>query len=80
VVLLRQVYFNSEFEIKSYLKVLLGAILVLNCFLIKLYVDLENQDSIWWAPVLLQDIVLHFYIFLQLAIEWANWGQREQQW
>jgi len=64
VVLLRQVYFNSKFEIKSYLKVLLGAIFVLNCFLIKLYVDLTEQDSIWWAPVLLQDIVLHFYIFL----------------
>lgn len=80
IVLLRQVYFNSKFEIKSYLKVLLGAILVLNCFLIKLYIDLEAQDSIWWAPALLQDIVLHFYIFLQLAVEWAYWGQREAEW
>ena len=31
-----------EFEVKSYLKVLLGAIFVLNCFLIKLYVDLTE--------------------------------------
>lgn len=80
IVLLRQVYFNSKFEMKSYLKVLLGAILLLNCILIKLYVDLEAQDSIWWAPVLLQDIVLHFYIFLQLGYDWKSWGQREADW
>lgn len=80
VVLLRQVYFNSKFEIKSYLRVLLGAILVLNCFLIKLYIDLQDQDSTWWAPVLLQDIMLHFYIFLQLGVEWFTWGQREADW
>jgi len=80
IVLLRQVYFNSKFEVKSYLKVLLGAILVLNCGLIALYVELKEEDSVWWAPVLLQDIVLHFYIFIQLALEWAYWGQREAEW
>lgn len=80
VFVLRSVYFSSTFEVKSFDKVVFAFILVLNCFLVKLLVNVDTSFQVWWAPVLLQDIVLHFYLFLQIAFEWAYWDQRKLEW
>jgi hypothetical protein len=73
LVVLRQVYFNSKFEIKSYIKLIMAIIFVLNCFMIKLFFDLEDDHSTWWAPIMLHDIILHFYVFFQIAMESSQW-------
>lgn len=80
IVLLQQVYFSPEAELKTYVKVLLASIFLLNCFLIKIFVDLTELNSIWWAPVLLQDIILHFYIFMQLGVEYSFWDSKVAKW
>ena len=73
-------YFNSKLEIKSYLKLIFVIIILLNFCLIKYFYELEIKHSIWWAPVLLLDIILHFYIFALLFIEWTSWDKRETTW
>jgi hypothetical protein len=64
VLVLGTLYFSTTFEVKSYIKAILALVLVLNFVLIKVFIDLEAQYSVYWAPALLLDIVLHFYIFL----------------
>jgi len=64
IILLAQLYFSSTFEMKAYIKFILALVLVINVILIKVFFDLEAQFSVYWAPVLLLDIVLHFYIFM----------------
>ena len=73
-------YFNSKLEIKSYLKLIFVIIILLNFCLIKYFYELEIKHLIWWAPVLLLDIILHFYIFALLFIEWTSWDKRETTW
>lgn len=63
VILLRQLYFNTRFEMKSYIKLILWTILGVNVFMIKTFIDLEEEYSVWWGTVFLFDIVLHFFIF-----------------
>lgn len=77
---LRSVYFSSKFEVTYFTRVVMLSVFGLNCFLVKLLMQLDASFQIWWAPVLLQDIVLHFYIFLQIAIEWAYWDQKQLEW
>ena len=67
-------YFNSKFQIKTYIGLIFFAVVMINCYMVKLFLRLEEQYSIWWAPVFLLDIILHFYIFIQMAIGWANWN------
>jgi hypothetical protein len=52
----------------------------LNCFLIKIFISLDPIYKVWWAPILLQDIVLHFYIFVQIAYDWSNWDSQILDW
>lgn len=78
IIVLFSLYFSqNEFEVKSYHKGIFGGILVLNLVLIWPYTKLEEEDAIWWAPMVLQYIVMHMYIFLQLGIEWAQWKKQE---
>jgi len=41
--------------------------------MIKLFFDLEDDHSTWWAPIMLHDIILHFYVFFQIAMESSQW-------
>ena len=61
-------------------KVLIGAAFALNVVLIFLFIDLENQHTIWWAPVLLLDIVMQFVLFGKAVLEWYGWDAKENQW
>lgn len=51
VFLLRQVYFNSKFELKSYLKLFTFAILVINIYMLKLW--FEMSEYTWFGPIYL---------------------------
>jgi hypothetical protein len=63
-IVLQQFYNNERFEVHLWHKILLIIIFILSCFMIKLFLDFENQQSIWIAPVVLLDIVLHLYFFV----------------
>jgi hypothetical protein len=72
IVVLAQFYFSSTSEVKMYMKFIVSLIFFINLVLIKVFIDLESQFSVYWAPVVLLDIVLHFYIFIQMAYDYTN--------
>jgi len=80
IVLLRQLFFSTRFEMKSYIKLIIYTILAINLCMVKLFMDLEDQYSIWWGPVFLFDVVLHFYIFIQMGIEYSFWDKKKLEW
>ena len=80
VIVLATLYFSTTFEVHTYIKVILGLILVFNFGLIKVFFDLEDQYSVYWAPALLLDIVLHFFIFIQMGLEFATWESTKSSW
>ena len=80
VFVMRAVYFSSTFEIKSYVRVIMVIVFVLNCFLLKMFMNLEEEFTVWWGQILLQDVIIHFYIFLQIMYEWANWDTQLLEW
>jgi hypothetical protein len=53
---------------------------VLNGLLIVRYRQLKAEHSIWWAPVVLHDIVLYFVMFAQMLIEYLSWGEKVLKW
>jgi hypothetical protein len=78
-------YYNEEFddrsvELGALSKLLIAVSLVLNCGLVFLYLDLEQAHSVWFAPVLLLDIVLHFFMFAWVFLECMTWEAREHEW
>ena len=75
-----QYYVSDKFTFNLFAKVLLFSAFALNCGLIKLFIDLEDEHSTWWAPVLLQDIVLHFFMFALATYEWALWDKHQLDW
>jgi hypothetical protein len=80
LIVLKVVYFSRTFEINFFSKVVMIAVLGLNCFLLRLYFKMDATFQVWWGTILLQDIVIHFYIFLQIAFEWANWDSQVIEW
>lgn len=78
-------YYNEEFDDRSVqlgalAKLLIGVSVALNCGLVFLYLALEQAHSVWWAPVLLLDIVLHFLMFAWVFLEAVTWETREHEW
>ena len=41
-VFLRQMYFNSKFQIKTYINLILFAVVMINCYMVKLFLNLEK--------------------------------------
>lgn len=64
MIVLGTFYFSNNFVIQSYIKFILGCVLLINFVLIKVFLDLEKEYTVWWGPVVLLDITLHFYIFI----------------
>jgi hypothetical protein len=77
---IRQLYFNSKFQFKLNTKVALFLTAVANVFLIFRYKELKGEKSVWWAPIVLNDIVLYFVMFVQMLIEYLSWGQKNLKW
>ena len=80
IVVLIIVYTKEEFELGLFTKTMLVASLLLNCGLIKLYADLEAQHSVWWATVLLLDIVLFFIVFTVALYQYYTWSNQLKTW
>jgi hypothetical protein len=52
----------------------------MNLALIFRYVTLKKEKSQWWAPIVLNDIVLYFLMFGQMAQEYMTWGNKLLKW
>lgn len=48
--------------------------------MIKAFFDLEDEHSIYWAPAVLVDIILHFFLFGQMAIDYYTWYETKVTW
>jgi len=44
------------------------------------YRELKTKGSSWWAPIVLNDIVLYFLLFGQMFQEYLTWGQKNLKW
>jgi len=80
ILLLGQLYFSNTFEVQTFVKIILTLVFVVNIFLIKAFFDLEEEHSVYWAPALLVDIVLHFILFGQMAFDYFSWGETQKTW
>lgn len=80
ILLLAQLYFSRTFEMQAGVKTILVLIFVVNVFLIKAFFDLEEEHSVYWAPALLVDIILHFILFGQMAIDYFTWTDTQTNW
>ena len=79
-VLIRQLYFNSKFQFKTNTKVALILSVLVNIMLILKYRELKTNGSVWWAPIVLNDIVIYFLLFAQMGQEYATWNNRQLKW
>ena len=79
-VLIRQLYFNSKFQFKTNTKVALILSVLVNIMLILKYRELKANGSVWWAPIVLNDIVIYFLLFAQMGQEYATWNNRQLKW
>jgi hypothetical protein len=44
------------------------------------YTYLYKEGSIWWAPIILEIIVCHVIMFVQMAIEYKTWDEKLIKW
>jgi len=44
------------------------------------YFYLREEGSIWWAPIVLEIVVSHFIIFVQMAVEYLTWNNKKTKW
>lgn len=42
--------------------------------------QLSSQGAHWWAPIVLLDIVLYFFAFVQMFQDYLTWGQKNFKW
>lgn len=78
--LIRQLYFNSKFQFKEYTKVFIGSLFIVCLMMIPRYFYLREQGSIWWAPIVLEIIISHLIIFVQMLIEYLTWNNKKTKW
>lgn len=64
LILMGSFYYSKDFSLGTFfIKAVIGCILLINIFLILVFLELETEFSVWWAPVILLDVTLHFYMF-----------------
>jgi hypothetical protein len=44
------------------------------------YLSLRNEGNTWWSPVVLEIIVAHVLIFIQMGIEYLSWNNKKIKW
>lgn len=44
------------------------------------YFYLREEGSIWWAPIVLEIIVAHCIIYIQMAVEYYTWDEKRTKW
>ena len=78
--LIRQIYFNSKFQFKNYTKVCIGSLYAVCLMLLPRYFYLRNEGSIWWAPIVLEIIVAHCILAVQMGVEYFTWNEKKTKW
>ena len=78
--LMKTIYFKSTFEFDTLTKVLLGGLLLINLMLIPRYSWLRENQFLWWSPVVLEIIIAHVMVFIQMLIEWLTMNKRIENW
>ena len=81
MVIIATVYFGSEkFALTKVTGVLLVATLVVALMMIPRFTISMDDQRTWWAPVVLEIIVAHVLIYVQLAIEYFTWDEKRRGW
>ena len=78
--LIMQLYFNSKFEFTITTKISIGSLYVICLMMIPRYITLRDGGSIWWAPVVLEIIVAHFLLAVQMGVEYFTWNEKKNKW
>lgn len=82
MVLINNIYFYSKEAVtfNSVSKVFLLLTVLISLMLIPSIISLLNEGSIWWAPILVEIMVAHVCVFLQLVIEYFSYREKIQKW
>lgn len=82
VVLVFTVFF-THYKIQNKKKLIIGLIVtsvLLNASLLIGYLQLRNMNSFFWAPYILEEFFLHFFVLLGIFIQWIIWPQQHKKW
>jgi len=71
-------YYGNEVSFVS--KTIFVIVVILNFVLIKNFRELEAKHSVWWAPILLEDIILHFFGFALVIVEYTSFDNKQSAW
>jgi hypothetical protein len=80
LVLMGSFYYSKDFALGTFFKAIIGCILLINFFLILVFLELETEFTVWWAPVILLDVTLHFYMFFQIGYMYKTWENIKIEW
>ena len=78
--LMKNIYFSDTFEFTTASKVILAGDVLVCLMMIPRYFYLRDNNSIWWAPVVLEVVIAHLVIFVQMAIEYSSWNNKKIKW
>jgi len=79
-VLMKTIYFKETFEFDTLTKTLLGGLLLITLMLIPRYSWLREEEFTWWSPVVLEIIIAHIMVFVQMLFEWFTLESRKNSW
>jgi hypothetical protein len=79
-ILMKTIYFKSTFEFDTLTKTLLGGLLLVTLMLIPRYSYLRAEEFTWWSPVVLEIIIAHMMIFVQMAFEYVTLESSKNSW
>lgn len=78
--LCKTLYFSQKFEFDTLTKTLLGGLLIITLMLVPRYFYLRENKFLWWSPVVLEIIVAHLMLFVQMGVEYLTFKERMNQW
>jgi len=76
----KTLYFSQKFEFDTLTKTLLGGLGIITMMLIPRYFYLRENKFLWWSPVVLEIIVAHIMLFVQMGAEYVTFKERMNQW
>ena len=75
------IYFGQEkFQATKVTYTLLGATGILSLLMLPSFTAGMTADRKWWAPVVLEMIVAHCAVYIQLAIDACTWTEKLRKW
>lgn len=78
--MLGTLYFNKEFEIGTTQKVFLGGLALITLMMIPRYKYLRDNNFPWFSPVVLEIIIAHIMVFVQLAVDYFTFKSKVTEW